>query len=55
MLILTAAGQQAVRQMRERLAGAIDEYLATWPDEEARRFAASLRRFAEHGPFQGAV
>ena len=55
LLVLTAAGQQVVRQMRERLAGAFDEYLATWPEEEARRFAASLRRFAEHGPFWGAV
>jgi hypothetical protein len=34
-----------------RLAGAFDEYLAAWPTGEAARFAASLRRFTEEGPF----
>ena len=51
LLRLTGRGQQAVRQMRERLAGAFDEYLATWPPGEAERFAASLRRFSEEGLF----
>jgi hypothetical protein len=37
--------------MRQRLAAALDEYLATWPPGEARQFAASLRRFTEEGPF----
>jgi DNA-binding MarR family transcriptional regulator len=51
LLSLTGAGQQAVRQMRERLAGTFDEYFAGWPPGEAARFAASLRRFTEEGPF----
>ncbi len=51
LLVLTASGQEAVLLMRQRLAGAFDEYFATWPGEEARHFAASFRRFAEHGPF----
>jgi hypothetical protein len=37
--------------MRQRLADAFEEYLATWPPGEAARFAASLRRFTEEGPF----
>jgi DNA-binding MarR family transcriptional regulator len=51
LLSLTGPGQQAVREMRERLAGAFDEYFAAWPPGEAARFAASLRRFTEEGPF----
>ena len=34
----------------QRLVAALDEYLATSPGE-AQRFAASLRRFTEEGPF----
>lgn len=51
LLSLTAPGRQAVQEMRRRLAAALDEYLDTWPPGEARRFAASLSRFIEEGPF----
>jgi DNA-binding MarR family transcriptional regulator len=51
LLSLTGPGQRAVRQMRQRLASAFDEYLATWPPGEAARFAASLRRLIDEGPF----
>jgi DNA-binding MarR family transcriptional regulator len=51
LLALTPAGHQAIRDMRRRLAGAFDDYLATWPPGEARQLAASLRRFVEQGPF----
>jgi DNA-binding MarR family transcriptional regulator len=51
LLSLTARGQEAVQQMRQRLAGAFDDYLAAWPPGEAERFAAALRRFTEDGPF----
>jgi DNA-binding MarR family transcriptional regulator len=51
LLVLTDAGNRAVAAMRHRLAATFDEYFAAWPDEEARRFAAHLRRFAEQGPF----
>jgi DNA-binding MarR family transcriptional regulator len=53
LLSLTGPGHQAVQQMRQRLAAAFDEYLATWPPGEATRFAASLRRLTEEGPFAG--
>jgi DNA-binding MarR family transcriptional regulator len=51
LLALTGSGRRAVQQMRQRLTGALDGYLATWPPGEAERFAASLRRFADQGPF----
>jgi DNA-binding MarR family transcriptional regulator len=51
LLSLTPRGREAVQEMRRRLAAALDEYLATWPPGEARRFAASLSRFTEEGPF----
>ncbi len=51
LLTLSARGQHAVQQMRQRLAGALDDYLGTWPPGEAEQFAASLRRFADQGPF----
>jgi DNA-binding MarR family transcriptional regulator len=51
LLSLTSAGRQAVGQMRQRLVGALDDYLATWPPGEAARFAARLRQFTEEGPF----
>ena len=51
LLALTAPGHRAVREMRERLASALDEYLATWPSGEAALFAAGLRRLTEEGPF----
>jgi hypothetical protein len=37
--------------MRQRLADALDDYLATWPPDEAARFAARLCQFTEEGPF----
>jgi DNA-binding MarR family transcriptional regulator len=51
LLSLTGRGHQAVQEMRRRLVAALDEYLAPWPSGEAQRFAASLRRFTEEGPF----
>lgn len=51
LLALTGSGRRAVEQMRQRLAGALDEYLAGWPPGEAGRFAASLRRFIDESPF----
>jgi DNA-binding MarR family transcriptional regulator len=51
LLSLTGAGHRAVQDMRQRLAGAFDDYLASWPPGEAARFAVSLRRFTEDGPF----
>jgi DNA-binding MarR family transcriptional regulator len=51
LLVLTEAGNEAVAVMRRRLAATFDDYFAAWPEEEARQFAAQLRRFAEHGPF----
>jgi DNA-binding MarR family transcriptional regulator len=51
LLTLTEPGHRAVREMRQRLADALDEYLAPWPPGEAQRFAANLRQFAEQGPF----
>jgi len=51
LLVLTEAGAEAVAAMRLRLAETFDQYFATWPEEEARQFAAHLRRFAEQGPF----
>lgn len=51
LLTLTDPGRQAVKEMRRRLANAFEAYLATWPRAEAQSFAASLRRFAEQGPF----
>jgi DNA-binding MarR family transcriptional regulator len=50
LLSLTSTGRQAVDQMRQRLADALDDYLATWPPGEAARFAARLRQFTEEGP-----
>lgn len=51
LLALTVPGDRAVREMRRRLADTLDDYLAAWPPGEAQRFAVSLRRFAEHGPW----
>ena len=50
LLVLTPAGEQAVAEMRRRLAEALDEYLASWPPAQAREFAASLRRFVSQFP-----
>jgi DNA-binding MarR family transcriptional regulator len=51
LLTLTGTGRRAVGQMRGRLAGVLDEYLARWEPGEAERFAASLRRFIDESPF----
>ncbi|MFE2413232.1 MarR family winged helix-turn-helix transcriptional regulator [Kitasatospora sp. NPDC059408] len=51
LLALTAAGEEAVEVMRRRLAGGIEEALASWPPGEAEVFARGLARFAEQGPF----
>jgi DNA-binding MarR family transcriptional regulator len=51
LLTLTSSGRTAVAAMRDRLARALDRYLATWPPGEAAQFAASLRRLTEDGPF----
>lgn len=51
LLALTPRGRQAVQEMRQRLAAAFDDYFAAWPPGEARRFAASFRRFTDEGPF----
>jgi DNA-binding MarR family transcriptional regulator len=51
LLTLTGAGRRAVDQMRQRLAGVLDEYLARWPPGQAEQFAASLRRFIDESPF----
>ena len=51
LVSLTARGRQAVQEMRQRLAAAFDEYLATWPPEEARLFGAALSCFTQEGPF----
>lgn len=51
LLALTDGGRRAIKIMRRRLADTFDAYLATWSPDEARSFAAGLRRFAEHGPF----
>jgi DNA-binding MarR family transcriptional regulator len=45
LLILTEDGASVVGEMRARLAARIDDYLAGWPPQEARAFAAALRRF----------
>lgn len=51
LLTLTGAGERTVAVMRGRLAGGIEEALASWPPGEAEAFARSLRRFTEQGPF----
>jgi DNA-binding MarR family transcriptional regulator len=51
LLSLTARGRQAVQEMRHRLADEFDDYLATWPPDQAQLFAASLSRFVREGPF----
>ncbi|BFV61113.1 hypothetical protein KCMC57_up62170 [Kitasatospora sp. CMC57] len=51
LLVLTEEGQQAVVQLRERLADHIAAGLAAWPPGEAEAFARQLRRFTTDGPF----
>lgn len=51
LLELTEHGCEVVGVLRQRLAARISATLDTWPADEARSFARSLRRFAEEGPF----
>lgn len=53
LLVLTDRGTEAVELLRERLVQRIEEALAEWPPDEARIFAAGLRRFVTEGPFTG--
>lgn len=50
LLVLTGPGRQAVAELRRRLAGRLDEYLSTWPPEQAAAFALALERFTLDGP-----
>lgn len=51
LLTLTPRGARTVEIMRQRLASRIEASLDSWPPEEARSFAAHLRRFVDEGPF----
>jgi DNA-binding MarR family transcriptional regulator len=51
LLAITVRGREAVREMRQRLAVAFDEYLGTWPPGQAELFATCLSRFTAEGPF----
>ncbi|MFJ8623630.1 MarR family winged helix-turn-helix transcriptional regulator [Kitasatospora sp. NPDC093550] len=51
LLALTDDGHAAVAATRQRLADAIEDALAAWPEADARDFARHLRRFVEEGPF----
>ncbi|MDH6132198.1 DNA-binding MarR family transcriptional regulator [Kitasatospora sp. MAA4] len=51
LLTLTERGTETVAVMRRRLAARITASLDSWPPDEARAFARSLRRFTEEGPF----
>lgn len=51
LLTLTGRGHGTVAATRQRLAGAIEDSLASWPEADARTFARWLRRFADEGPF----
>ncbi|MFC9327083.1 MarR family winged helix-turn-helix transcriptional regulator [Kitasatospora sp. NPDC057015] len=51
LLALTDDGHAVVAATRQRLADAVDDSLASWPQADARTFARLLRRFVEQGPF----
>jgi DNA-binding MarR family transcriptional regulator len=51
LLTLTDNGHAVVAVTRQRLADAIEDSLASWPQADARTFARLLRRFVEQGPF----
>lgn len=51
LLTPTSRGRDAVAATRRRLAAAIEDSLASWPEGDARTFARWLRRFADEGPF----
>ena len=46
LLVLTAAGERAVAELRRRLATQLDDYLGRWPEEDAAAFGRFLIRFA---------
>ncbi|MCZ4122334.1 MarR family winged helix-turn-helix transcriptional regulator [Streptomyces sp. H39-S7] len=51
LLTLTDDGHAIVAVTRQRLADAIEDSLATWPQGDAATFARLLRRFVDQGPF----
>jgi len=51
LLTLTEDGGRQVAVMRTRLHTAFDDYLATWPPDQARAFVESFVRFVDEGPF----
>lgn len=51
LLTLTNQGHGTVAVTRQRLVTAIEDSLASWPEDEARTFARGLRRFVDEGPF----
>ncbi|MFI9100957.1 MarR family winged helix-turn-helix transcriptional regulator [Streptomyces fildesensis] len=51
LLTLTDDGDAIVAVTRRRLADAIEDSLASWPQADARTFARLLRRFVDEGPF----
>jgi DNA-binding MarR family transcriptional regulator len=52
LLVLTAAGEQAIAAMRARLTDAISASLSSWPAGEPEAFASALHRFVSDGPFR---
>lgn len=46
LLVLTEPGEQAVAELRRRLATLLDDYLRDWPADQADAFAHALGRFA---------
>jgi DNA-binding MarR family transcriptional regulator len=52
LLVLTAAGEQAIATMRARLTDAISASFSSWPAGQAEAFASALGRFVSDGPFQ---
>ncbi|GAA4984054.1 MarR family winged helix-turn-helix transcriptional regulator [Kitasatospora paranensis] len=51
LLALTDDGHSTVAATRQRLAAAIEDSIATWPQADAQSFARRLRRFVDQGPF----
>ncbi|MGW7002357.1 MarR family winged helix-turn-helix transcriptional regulator [Streptomyces sp. NPDC054933] len=51
LLTLTHQGHDSVAATRQRLATAIEDSLASWPEADTQAFARWLRRFADEGPF----
>lgn len=51
LLALTDNGHTVIATTRQRLATAIEDSLATWPQADTQDFARLLHRFADEGPF----